>query len=111
MAATLRTLGQGVKVCFECAVMALDADVIEWGKPVVALGGTASGADTAHCDHAGLFCLHPHDPDSRDSLQARADAGLRVFRKKFINIDPVRTRYRFHEEGFAFRERYKPLMS
>lgn len=47
MAATLRTLGQGVKVCFECAVMALDADVIEWGKPVVALGGTASGADTA----------------------------------------------------------------
>ena len=28
MAATLRTLGQGVKVCFECAVMALDADVI-----------------------------------------------------------------------------------
>ena len=27
--------------------MALDADVIEWGKPVVALGGTASGADTA----------------------------------------------------------------
>ena len=38
---------QGVKVCFECAVMALDADVIEWGKPVVALGGTASGADTA----------------------------------------------------------------
>ena len=47
MAATLRTFGQGAKVCFECAVMALDADVIEWGKAIVALAGTSEGADTA----------------------------------------------------------------
>lgn len=47
MAHTLRTMGQGTKVCFECAVMALDADVIPFGKPVVAVGGTANGVDTA----------------------------------------------------------------
>ena len=47
VAHTLRTLGQGTKVCFECAVMAVDADVIPYGKPVVALGGSANGVDTA----------------------------------------------------------------
>ncbi|MDI6812734.1 MAG: pyruvate kinase alpha/beta domain-containing protein [Desulfitobacteriaceae bacterium] len=44
---TLRMFGQGVKVGVECAVMALDAGLIEYGKPVVALGGTGRGADTA----------------------------------------------------------------
>ncbi len=50
MAHTLRTFGQGVKVCFECAVMALDADAVGFGRPVVAVAGTGSGgggADTA----------------------------------------------------------------
>ncbi len=48
MAHTLRTFGAGTKVCFECAVMALDADVIPYAKPVVAVAGTAGhGADTA----------------------------------------------------------------
>lgn len=47
MADTLRTFGQGTKVCFECSVMALDADVIPYGQPVVALGGTGGGEDTA----------------------------------------------------------------
>lgn len=48
MAHTLRTFGAGTKVCFECAVMALDADAISYGKPVMAIAGTAGhGADTA----------------------------------------------------------------
>ena len=47
MAHTLRTLGQGTKVCFECAVMALDADAIPYGRPVVTLAGKAPGIDTA----------------------------------------------------------------
>ncbi len=47
MAHTLRTFGAGTKVCFECSVMALDADAVEYGKPVVAIGGSAGGADTA----------------------------------------------------------------
>lgn len=47
MAHTLRTMGQGTKVCFECAVMALDADAIAYGRPVIAVGGTANGVDTA----------------------------------------------------------------
>lgn len=47
MAATLRTFGQGVKVAFECAVMALEADQIPFGKPVVAMGGTGVGVDAA----------------------------------------------------------------
>ena len=46
MAHTLRTFGQGTKVCFECSVMALDAGVIDYDKPVVAVGGTGYGVDT-----------------------------------------------------------------
>ena len=44
---TLRMFGQGTKVCVEISLMALDAGAIPYGKPVVALGGTAYGADTA----------------------------------------------------------------
>lgn len=47
MADTLRCFGQGTKVCFEAAVMALDADEILYGVPVVAMGGSHRGADTA----------------------------------------------------------------
>ncbi len=47
MANTLRMFGQGLKVCVEVAVMALDAGLIEHGKPVIAVGGTEEGADTA----------------------------------------------------------------
>lgn len=47
MAETLRTFGAGVKVGFECAVMALNADEIPFGRPVVAIGGTHRGADSA----------------------------------------------------------------
>lgn len=46
MAFTLRTFGQGVKVCFECAVMALDGDAIPYDKPIVSIAGTGGGADT-----------------------------------------------------------------
>lgn len=46
MAQTLRMLGQGSKVCVECAVMALDCGAIEPG-PVVCVGGSGLGADTA----------------------------------------------------------------
>jgi hypothetical protein len=47
IAHTLRMMGQGMKVCVEVAVMSLDAGHIPWGKPVIALGGTGRGADTA----------------------------------------------------------------
>ncbi len=47
MAHTLRMFGQGTKVCVETAVMALDADVLPFGVPVVAIGGSHRGADTA----------------------------------------------------------------
>ena len=47
MANTLRMFGQGTKVCVEAAVMAMDADVLPFGVPVVALGGSHRGADTA----------------------------------------------------------------
>ena len=46
MAHTLRMFGQGTKVCVECAVMALDAGAVAPG-PVVCVGGTGAGADTA----------------------------------------------------------------
>jgi hypothetical protein len=47
ISATLRMFGQGVKVCFEIATMALDAGLIPYGEEVVAIGGTGQGADTA----------------------------------------------------------------
>lgn len=47
IASTLRMFGQGVKVCLEVAVMALDAGLIPYGEEVVAIGGTGAGADTA----------------------------------------------------------------
>lgn len=47
IAQTLRLFGQGTKVCVEIAVMALDAGVIPFGEPVIAIGGSGHGADTA----------------------------------------------------------------
>lgn len=46
VAHTLRMLGQGVKVCVECALMALDCGAVEYGAPVVCVAGTGRGADT-----------------------------------------------------------------
>ena len=47
IAHTLRMFGQGMKVCVEIAVMALDAGLVPKGKPIISLGGTVRGADTA----------------------------------------------------------------
>lgn len=47
MAHSLRMFGQGVKVCVEVAVMALDSGMIPYGESIIAVGGTGRGADTA----------------------------------------------------------------
>ena len=47
IAHTLRMFGQGTKVCVEISAMAADAGLIRTGEPVIAIGGTARGADTA----------------------------------------------------------------
>lgn len=47
IAHSLRMLGQGMKVCVECGVMALDCAAIPYGEAIVAVGGTGGGADTA----------------------------------------------------------------
>jgi len=47
IAFTLRTFGQGVKVAAEITLMAADAGLVPEGKPVIALSGSGSGADTA----------------------------------------------------------------
>ena len=47
ISATLRMFGQGTKVCVEVALMAVDSGSITYGKPVVCIGGSAHGADTA----------------------------------------------------------------
>jgi len=46
VANTLRRLGQGTKVCCEIVMEATDAGLIAEGKEVVAVAGTAKGADT-----------------------------------------------------------------
>lgn len=47
VADTLRMFSQGVKVCVEVSVMALDSGLVPAGEKVVAIGGTGRGADTA----------------------------------------------------------------
>ena len=47
MSHTLRLFGQGTKVCVEAAIMALDAGLLPYGQPIIALGGTVKGIDTA----------------------------------------------------------------
>ena len=47
MAKTLKLLSEGVKVCVEIGAMALDAGAIRAPKPVIILGGTGRGCDTA----------------------------------------------------------------
>jgi hypothetical protein len=47
IANTLRLLGQGLKVCVEISVMALDAGLIPYGEEIVAVAGSGGGADTA----------------------------------------------------------------
>lgn len=46
VANTLRIFGQGIKVCVEIAAMAADAGMVPCPGDVVAVAGTARGADT-----------------------------------------------------------------
>lgn len=47
IATVLRFFGQGMKVAVEVATMAADGGLIKPGVPVIALGGTVRGLDTA----------------------------------------------------------------
>lgn len=47
MSHTLRIFGQGVKVGLEIAIMTLDAGLVPYGQPIIAIGGTSQGVDTA----------------------------------------------------------------
>lgn len=47
IANTLRVFGQGIKVVCEISLMAADAGLVRTDEEVVAVGGTARGADTA----------------------------------------------------------------
>ena len=47
IAYTLRTFGEGMKVCLEIVVMAADAGLVRVGEPCIAIAGTGRGADTA----------------------------------------------------------------
>jgi hypothetical protein len=47
MAVLLRTFSQGIKVCFEVVMMAVDGGHIVTSEKVIVVAGTGSGADTA----------------------------------------------------------------
>jgi uncharacterized protein len=88
MANLLRCFSQGVKVCFEIVLMATDAGLTAPGERVIAVAGTARGADTALV------------------MQAASSQSLRKLRvnelicKPYnpLNIDEVRERY-YGEKG------------
>jgi hypothetical protein len=46
IANTLRRFGQGIKVCCEIVMEAVDGGLVAEGKDVLAVAGTAKGADT-----------------------------------------------------------------
>jgi hypothetical protein len=46
IAQSLRRFGEGSKVCIECVMMATDSGLIPEGEEVLAVAGTARGADT-----------------------------------------------------------------
>jgi hypothetical protein len=46
IANTLRRFGEGAKVCCEIVMMAVDAGLVPEGEEVLAVAGTAKGADT-----------------------------------------------------------------
>ncbi|MBN1487909.1 MAG: hypothetical protein JW981_09730 [Anaerolineae bacterium] len=47
VAHTLKLFGQGMKVAVEITLMATDAGLVDGADPVMAIGGTGRGADTA----------------------------------------------------------------
>ena len=47
VAQALRMISVGVKVGVECAIMAADAGLVRTDEDIIAIAGTASGADTA----------------------------------------------------------------
>lgn len=47
MANLLRIFGQGMKVCVEIIMMACDGGCLAMDEPIIAIAGTAAGADTA----------------------------------------------------------------
>ncbi len=47
IAFTLRCFGQGMKVAAEITLMASDAGLLPGGEPIIAIGGSGRGADTA----------------------------------------------------------------
>lgn len=47
VASSLRMFGQGVKVCVEISVMALDAGLIPYGEEIIAVAGSGRGADSS----------------------------------------------------------------
>jgi hypothetical protein len=65
IAYTLRTMGQGFKVCLEIACMAADAGLVSVKKEVMCIAGTGTGADTAvvltPANAQGFFDLKVHE--------------------------------------------------
>jgi uncharacterized protein len=47
IAETLRLFSQGIKVCVEISIMAADGGLIPTDSEIIAVGGTATGVDTA----------------------------------------------------------------
>lgn len=62
MAMMLRLFSQGMKVCVEIIMMAVDGGCVAAGEQVIALAGTGGGSDTALVAHASssrdLINLH-----------------------------------------------------
>jgi hypothetical protein len=65
VAYTLRTMGQGFKVCLEIACMSADAGLVSVKKETICIAGTGTGADTAvvltPANAQGFFELKVHE--------------------------------------------------
>ena len=75
IAYTLRMFGEGMKVCFEIAVMAADAGLVTVGEPCISVAGTGRGADTA----VVLVPAHAQDFFDLHVMEVLAKPHLRHF--------------------------------
>lgn len=123
IAHTLRFFGQGMKVCVEIAAMAADGGFIPPNVPILSIGGTGRGADTAvimraaHANHisgyirsikfyANPYSLKfPFDPNKKE--KKHSVFSLFLFLTKYLDTSRCVIAYDRLVKGGIFYENRK----
>ena len=80
---TFYTFGQGMKVCAEVVLIAVDKGLISSGQKVIAVGGTGGGSDTATVIKA-TSTTDMLGPDAQKRLEIREIFAMPIKKKWWI---------------------------